>query len=522
MALKARAEPHESLTFPLKRERVDLYAIRHPYDYVGGNITANAADFSENEFVRSGMVQLRFNEHAWEHRTSCFKKTEECRAFLPTLCQPKAEVKWEEDCDGVECWNSMYYDEYSKQIQTKKRRITAFTVLPQRNFGDQYLNVHSRAISNLFACNSNIQSGEIAHMYYTTVYTSKEIQKEESKNFLFISCQFARTFNFQVEKRLRASNNESASSSSNNESASASSNNESASSSEEAADFVEGLIRVLAGIRAHMASTIVSAPMAHLLATRDSRFHFSHETKGLPVAQVEDLEEGKEISYYYRRRKKSEADTGRDDVNDNSTDENSGDDEEVVVWPDSFADNYMMRPEELRDVSSYEFVMKYEVVYTSAEGDTHSSKRYKGGRLSFEEGHPSKGKAHVRRLKHERVPVIYAKDGLIDMSLLELNDSDAPFQDSPSEAAKIYREQYARLALLLFYPFTDFSQLKTSRAQLYQQRNGAAPSEQGKCLLSFSNFFECLHFSVCKSQSYMSLLYGSLCGNESYVTSLPV
>ena len=311
-----------------------------------------------------------------------------------------------------------------------------------------------------FACNSNVQFGDIGHLFYSTIYTSKKTQAEDSRNFLFISSSFASTVQNQLEKRQRASNNDSAS------------------SSEEAPDFVEGLVRVMAGIRAHMASTVVSAPMAHLLATRKSRFHLSHETKGLPVAQLEDLEEGNEISYYYRRGKK---------VNDDTTDDDTDDEEEVLIWPDSFADNYMKRPEDLKEVSAFEFVMKYEVVYKNAQEnqdsesssrDIRSSKRYKGGRLSFEEGHPCKGRAHVRRLKHERVPIIYSKHELIDIALLELNDSDPPFEDSPSEAAKIYREQYARLALLLFYPFTEFSQLKMSRAEVLQQSNDDACAEE--------------------------------------------
>ena len=452
MALERFAEPQECLTFPLKREKLDTFAIRHPYDYVKGNIKPDAIQFFENEFVRNSMVQLRFNEHAWEHRMPCFKKNDECRAYLPTLLQTEGEIDWDTSED-IECCKSIYYDEDAKQLLSKKSKISAFTVLPERSFGDQYLNVHSTAISNIFSCNSNIQVADIGHLFYSTIYSSKSTQSEDSKNYLFISNGFASTCQYQLEKRQRACNNESSD------------------SCEDTSDFIEGLIRVMSGIRAHMASTIVSAPMAHLLATRGSRFHLSHETKGLPVAQLEDLQEGKEISYYYRTTKKTNGSN-----NDGYNNDNSNDEEDVVVWPDSFADNYLMRPEVLEEVSAYEFVMKYEVVYKntqqedqdseSAAHETRSRKRYKGRELSFKEGHPSKGRAHVRELKHERVPIIYAKDGFIDISLLELNTSHPP-----SEAAIKYREQYARLALLLFYPFTNFSQLTLSNSNVENSEN---------------------------------------------------
>jgi hypothetical protein len=56
MALERFAEPQECLTFPLKREKLDTFAIRHPYDYVKGNIKPDAIQFFENEFVRNSMV----------------------------------------------------------------------------------------------------------------------------------------------------------------------------------------------------------------------------------------------------------------------------------------------------------------------------------------------------------------------------------------------------------------------------------------------------------------------------------
>ena len=444
MALERMADSQDNVTFPLKRERLDVYAIRHPFDYAKEKIKIDGSDFSENEFVRNSMLNLRFNEHDKDHRFACFKKNEECRAFLPTLIQVEPDILWDDD-HGIDCCFSWDWDGVENEIIPIQRKICAFTVLPERSFGDQYLNIHTKVISNIFACNSNVQIGDIGHLFYNTLYTSKSTQAEDSRNFLYISNGFARTLQGQIEKQQRESNESSTS------------------SSDEAPDFVQGLILVMAGIRAHMASTIISAPMAHLLATTGSRFHLSHETKGLPVAQMEDALLGNEITYYYRGARTNAITDNNNDDDDNNDDEDTDSDEndEFLVWPDSFVDAYMYRSEALENMSAYEFVMKYEVVYKNAKqnensqtGGTRSSKRYKGGRFDFTDKHPCKGRAHVRQLKHERIPIVYSKDGYTDISLLDLDS------ESPSEAAKIQRENYARLALLLFYPFTEWDDLK--------------------------------------------------------------
>ena len=62
-------------------------------------------------------------------------------------------------------------------------------------------------------------------------------------------------------------------------------------------DFVEGLSRVLSGIRAHMSSSIISPPLAHLLVCQDSRFTFSHEFSYLLVSQLEDFLDDKPINF---------------------------------------------------------------------------------------------------------------------------------------------------------------------------------------------------------------------------------
>ena len=101
---------------------------------------------------------------------------------------------------------------------------------------------------------------------------------------------------------------------------------------EKAPDFVEGLCRLLSGITAHLSSTVVSAPLAHVLIVKGSRFQFSHEFGNLLLTQIIDYLDGEnEISYYLRRGYN-----------------NSG---KEIQWPEMFAENYILRPTELENVS---------------------------------------------------------------------------------------------------------------------------------------------------------------------------
>ena len=54
-----------------------------------------------------------------------------------------------------------------------------FQVKTKRLQGDQLLNVHNSVASFVFSCNTNIQIGELDHMFYNTLYGSKSTQKED-------------------------------------------------------------------------------------------------------------------------------------------------------------------------------------------------------------------------------------------------------------------------------------------------------------------------------------------------------
>lgn len=121
--------------------------------------------------------------------------------------------------------------------------------------------------SNLVGSNTNIQIGDFAHVYYSTLYTSKTTQKDDTASFLAVSNA--------LDRRITKAMNEGTAS--------------------DEPDFVEGLSRVLSGIRAHLSSNVMSATMGHLLVTQGSRFSFSHSFSNLLLTQLQDLINEKEV-----------------------------------------------------------------------------------------------------------------------------------------------------------------------------------------------------------------------------------
>jgi hypothetical protein len=395
----------------MRDERMDIFAVRHPYDYIREEITPENRNFAFNACVRNYLLHLRFNQHAHKHRLACFKKGNECFAPFPQGLQSSWEIDWNDS-------NEIEWD----MVDNSSARACAFTVLPKRTFGDQYLNTHNPIISDLFACNNNVQIGDLAHAFYNTVYAGKNTQAQDAQKWVNVSTNFSRGI---IREATRRHEEQEASGE--------------ADTGEEP-DFLRGLCRLMSGVRCHMSSTTISATMAHLLSTRDgSRFHLSHDTHGLPISQLEHLEEGEEITYYYRRSKAPDSD-------------------KIEPWPESFADNYLLRPDALEQCCTYCMVLNYDVVQagsmTSEDSGTRRSQKYKGEELYFQDEHPSRGRSHVRELKHIQVPVIYTTQSFPDIGQLELDS------DTPSKNAEMQREYYAKLALLLFYPFRNFDQLR--------------------------------------------------------------
>jgi hypothetical protein len=89
------------------------------------------------------------------------------------------------------------------------REIHPFIVLPKRPMGCQYINPHNSPILNVFNFNANIQIGDLSQVFYSTLYTSKSTQEEDSKKQLWIRCAIIKRIKKLLEETSsRASSND--------------------------------------------------------------------------------------------------------------------------------------------------------------------------------------------------------------------------------------------------------------------------------------------------------------------------
>eukprot|EP00957_Ditylum_brightwellii_P122385 9332840-Ditylum_brightwellii.AAC.1 len=117
----------------------------------------------------------------------------------------------------------------------------------------------------------------IMGIFCSALYVSKTNQKEESRAFLNASGAFS-----QQSHRMLSEGKQDVL---------------------DPPDFMEGPSRILLDIRAHMASSFTSPPLAHLLVCQDSRFTFSHGFSYLLVSQIEELFDDKPVNFKPRLSK---------------------------------------------------------------------------------------------------------------------------------------------------------------------------------------------------------------------------
>jgi hypothetical protein len=66
--------------------------------------------------------------------------------------------------------------------------VYPFMILPRRPTDCQFINTHEKAISEVFNFNTNIQVRDASQVFYSTLYTSKSMQEEDSKKQIKIGC----------------------------------------------------------------------------------------------------------------------------------------------------------------------------------------------------------------------------------------------------------------------------------------------------------------------------------------------
>ncbi len=146
--------------------------------------------------------------------------------------------------------------------------------------GCQYINPHNSLILNVFNFNTNIQIGDVSQVFYSTSYTGKSTQEEDSEKQL----QIGRDVIKRMKRLLEESTFRETSSDDCNHATLEPS-------------CREGLCRVVSGLNAATTRNIISATMAHLIPSNGgSRSVFLHKFSDLLVEQMAATLEGQDVN----------------------------------------------------------------------------------------------------------------------------------------------------------------------------------------------------------------------------------
>ncbi len=258
--------------------------------------------------------------------------------------------------------------------------------------GYRFINTHNKTISKVFNFNTNIQIGDASQVFYSTLYTSKSTQDKQIR------------IGHAVIKRIKQVLND---------------------NHKGKPSFGEGLSRVLSGLNAATTRNVISATMAHLiLCNGGSRFVFSHTFSDLLVGQMEATLEGRDINVRIRSSKLKN---------------------KIITWLDSLADDYIHQPIDykLDQICFYDVTRYYKKGINAFWNIQGGVKTYE-----FKKTHPGHKFSHLIQLKFTSIRRIALPKG----KLCPLNELYLKCTN-PSQHVVGKREMYAKIALLMFYPF---------------------------------------------------------------------
>jgi hypothetical protein len=331
--------------------------------------------------------------------------------LLPTDLNKKSTTSTNIHEDkGVQNENEILW--YSLDGST--REICPIIVLSKRPMGCQYINPHNSPILNVFNFNTNIQIGDVSQVFFSTIYTSKLTQEKDSEKQLQIGCAIIKRMKRQLE-----------------ESSSRKSSNDGCNQANLEPSFCERLCRDLSGLNAATTRNVISATMAHLIPLNEGlRFVLSHSFSELLVRQMEATLEGQDVNVRIRTSKLTNG--------------------EIKSWPDSLADDYINCPQhqDFEHMSFYEMTRCYKKVLKPLQ--IESKEGYK-----FSYTHPGHELSHFIKLRHKTVPRIsLPTETVCPLKDLQLNTT------KPTKELLEKREIYAKMAILMFYPFRPLADLR--------------------------------------------------------------
>ena len=414
---------------PMSKNLLDITTYRSIYDHgIDESVDLNAQ-------ARYLLQNKRMNEHCVLHTRSCHKYGCECRHCLPCLAtsedanqSDESEYKKELGEDQKHLATELAKNTGTRIYEGNEPVVVVrhtldgdrcdenrFSIDIHRPQGSQYMNTYNVVLSRLFNCNTNVAAGDSGQTFYQTVYETKNTQSDDREpRDIIAKSVIRRLIRAQRESEDRQSRGEEV--------------------EEEVDTWVEGLARVLSGINAATSRTVISAPMSHNLAlNKGMRFHFSHEFAELLVGQMEDVLEGKRVTFIVRRCSENEIDK---------------------KWEDISANDYLFRPTDLDDYCFYHQTMEYTKQYKQKGYNTEDGEAVQDN-MKLGDGHPGQGFAYLGKLQNPRIPVTsIPKDKLCRIEELEINNAN------PTEETRMKRENYAKMALLMFCPFRILEDLK--------------------------------------------------------------
>ena len=368
--------------------------------------------------LRYPLLQLRFNSHDFHHRKGCFKKGCECRFHLPKGHQILATIEFDEE-------NAMYWH----FIDGTKKKISRYEYMAGRNTGDQFVNMSNDIASCVLGCNTNVGTADRPGFFYVTMYASKQNQTEEK--IAYLSCCEA------LCRRVKRQKNDVEESNQEN-----STDFTRSSESGQDGNYAEGFRRILSAMYAHLSNDVCAATMAHLMLTQDSsRFSYSHDFVTIPLPHLLAWYDGEDLHF---RLKKLPKIGNADEENQNELD-----DESDKKYADYFINNYIYRPVELGDYCCYDLFSEYEMSPITV------TKRKKGDDACDESvfrmhpDHPGYKRFVMQPVKHIKIPQICSTKLLPNVTKTFYSSENEMLESDVS----YHREKFAKIALLLFYPY---------------------------------------------------------------------
>jgi hypothetical protein len=126
--------------------------------------------------------------------------------------------------------------------------------------------------------------GDPSQVFYSTLYTSKSTQDEDSKKQVRIGHVIIKRIKRLLEKKQHSISEDQSTDAMNQ--------------ARKEPSFEEGLSRVLSGLNAATTRNVISATMAHLTPCNNgSQFLYSHDFSNLLVGKLEATLEGQELMY---------------------------------------------------------------------------------------------------------------------------------------------------------------------------------------------------------------------------------